>query len=115
MDERCLAFHETKRSWSPPAPAGASEDLPQSVERWRNYENSSVERIERLESIPLSGIASMGYLATLAAGPTILALVLSLTLLWSVSHHYLGLGGDARLYAVQALPDFIRTSRTIVP
>ena len=32
-----------------------------------------------------------------------LALVLSLMLLWSLRHHYLGLGGDARLYAVQAL------------
>ncbi len=36
-------------------------------------------------------------------GATILALVLSLVLLWSLTHHYLGLGGDARLYAVQAL------------
>jgi hypothetical protein len=33
----------------------------------------------------------------------IVALVLSLMLLWSLRHHYLGLGGDARLYAVQAL------------
>jgi hypothetical protein len=32
-----------------------------------------------------------------------LALVLPLVLLWSLTHHYLGLGGDARLYAVQAL------------
>lgn len=31
-----------------------------------------------------------------------LAEVLLLALLWSLSHHYLGLGGDARLYAVQA-------------
>jgi hypothetical protein len=36
-------------------------------------------------------------------GATILALVLSLVLLWSLTHHYLSLGGDARLYAVQAL------------
>ena len=39
----------------------------------------------------------------LRRGATILALVLSLVLLWSLTHHYLGLGGDARLYAVQAL------------
>jgi hypothetical protein len=32
-----------------------------------------------------------------------LTLTLLLVILWSVSHHYLGLGGDARLYAVQAL------------
>lgn len=32
-----------------------------------------------------------------------LALVLPLVLLWSLTHHYLGLCGDARLYAVQAL------------
>ncbi len=39
----------------------------------------------------------------LRRGATILALVVSLVLLWSLTHHYLGLGGDARLYAVQAL------------
>ena len=36
-------------------------------------------------------------------GTTTFALVLALLLLWSVVHHYLGLAGDARLYAVQAL------------
>jgi hypothetical protein len=39
----------------------------------------------------------------LRRGAKILTLVLSLMLLWSLAHHYLGLGGDARLYAVQAL------------
>ena len=39
----------------------------------------------------------------LRRGATTLALVVSLVLLWSLTHHYLGLGGDARLYAVQAL------------
>lgn len=37
------------------------------------------------------------------SGTTTLALVLALVLLWSLAHHYLGLAGDARLYAVQAL------------
>ena len=39
----------------------------------------------------------------LRRGATTIALVVSLMLLWSLRHHYLGLGGDARLYAVQAL------------
>lgn len=39
----------------------------------------------------------------LRRGTVALALTLLLVSLWCLTHHYLGLGGDARLYAVQAL------------
>ena len=50
----------------------------------------------------IAGIAPARF-RPVVSGATILALMLLLVALWSVTHHYKGLDGDARLYAVQAL------------
>jgi hypothetical protein len=64
----------------------------------------SAERAERLEIL---AVRRKGFPKppnhALRRGATALGLTLLLVLLWSVTHRYQGLGGDARLYAVQAL------------